>query len=80
MTRPFTEEELRLHLQFLDDSNETWTAVHQVLTRAIGSSTDCALTDGITPEERTWRAGYAQAMRDVLSTLNNYRKDPSKKV
>tara|TARA_R100000664_G_C2695446_1_gene97865 strand:- start:44 stop:286 length:243 start_codon:yes stop_codon:yes gene_type:complete len=80
MERPYTEEELRQQLQFLDNSNPVWQSISQIIKTAIDNSIDCALTDGISQDDRTWRSGYAQAMRDVESTLNNYRKDPSKKV
>jgi hypothetical protein len=80
MERPFTEEELKQILQGLDDTSAAWQAVRQVLNEAINNSTDCALVDGIPPDDRQWRSGYAQAMRDVLATLNNYRKQPSLKA
>ena len=77
MERPFSEEELKQILQGLDDASAIWQASRQVLGKAIESSTECALVDGIPPDDRQWRSGYAQAMRDVLATFNNYRKPPS---
>ena len=74
------EEELRLVLRGLDDTSIVWQAVRQLLNTAIDSSTECALADGVPVDDRQWRSGYAQAMRDVLSTLNNYRKLPSLKA
>ena len=80
MERPFSEEELKQILQGLDDASAVWQALRQVLGDAINNSTECALVDGIPPEDRQWRSGYAQAMRDVLSTFKNYRKPPSLKA
>jgi len=80
MERPFTEEELKQILQGLDDTSTAWQAIRQLLSEAIDNSTECALADGILPDDRQWRSGYAQAMRDVLATLNNYRKPPSLKA
>ena len=80
MERPFTEEELKQILQGLGDTSTAWLAVRQLLNNAIDNSIDCALVDGIPPDDRQWRSGYAQAMRDVLATLNNYRKQPSLKA
>mgnify|MGYP003660812876 CR=1 FL=1 len=76
MERPFTQEELKQILQGLDDTSTAWQAVLQLLNEAIGNGTECALADGVPPDDRQWRSGYAQAMRDVLATLNNYRKPP----
>jgi len=33
-----------------------------------------AISDGSGSDDRHWRAGYAQAMKDVMGTLNRYRK------
>ena len=80
MDRPFTEEELKQILQGLDDTSTAWQAILQLLKEASRNSTECALADGVPPDDRQWRSGYAQAMCDVLATLNNYRKPPSLKA
>ena len=80
MDSKMDEEELRQVLRGLDDTSIVWQAVRQLLNTAIDSSTECALADGVPVDDRQWRSGYAQAMRDVLSTLNNYRKPPSLKT
>ena len=80
MDSKMDEEELRQVLRGLDDASIVWQAVRQLLNTAIDSSTECALADGVPVDDRQWRSGYAQAMRDVLSTLNNYRKLPSLKA
>ena len=80
MDSKMDEEELRQVLRGLDDTRIVWQAVRQLLNTAIDSSTECALADGVPVDDRQWRSGYAQAMRDVLSTLNNYRKLPSLKA
>ena len=69
-----TEELRKKHLQQLDDGNGTWQALKEVLDEAIDLSIGSALTDGIDNEDRNWRAGYAQAMKDTMATLNRYRK------
>ena len=33
-----------------------------------------AISDGVDSDDRHWRAGYAQAVTDVMGTLNRYRK------
>jgi len=69
-----TEELRKKHLQQLDDGNGTWQALKDVLDEAINLSIGSALTDGIDNDDRNWRAGYAQAMKDTKATLNRYRK------
>ena len=32
------------------------------------------ISDGIDSDDRHWRAGYAQALQDLILTLNRYRK------
>ena len=46
----------------------------EILDEAIDLSIGSALTDGIDNDDRNWRAGYAQAMKDALSTFERYRK------
>ena len=54
-------EELRKkHLQQLDEASEMSVA--------------SAISDGVGSDDRHWRAGYAQAVTDVMGTLNRYRK------
>ncbi len=45
-----------------------------VLDEAIDLSIGNALTDGIDNDDRNWSAGYAQAMKDTMATLNRDRK------
>jgi hypothetical protein len=33
-----------------------------------------AISDGVDSDDRHWRAGYAQAVTDVMGTLNRYRR------
>ena len=33
-----------------------------------------AISDGVDSDDRQWRAGYAQAVTDVMGMLNRYRK------
>jgi len=62
-------EELRKkNLQQLDDASAIWQALKEVLDEAT------AMSDGIGSDDRHWRAGYAQALQDVMGTLNRYRK------
>ena len=63
-----TEDERKKHLQQLDDSTLVWQALKEIMDEAID------LTDGIDNDDRNWRAGYAQAMKDALSTFERYRK------
>ena len=68
-------EELRKrHLQQLDDANAIWQALKEVLDEATEMSVASAISDGIGSDDRHWRAGYAQAVQDVMGTLNRYRK------
>ena len=69
-----TEELRKKHLQQLDDGNGTCQALKDVLDEAIDLSIGSALTDGIDNDDRNWRAGYAQAMKDTKATLDRYRK------
>lgn len=69
-----TEDERKKHLQQLDDSTLAWQALKEILEEAIDLSIGSALTDGIDNDDRNWRAGYAQAMKDALSTFERYRK------
>ena len=64
-----TEEERKKHLQQLDDVSGIWPALKEVLDEATEMSVASAISD-----DRHWRAGYAQAMYDVMGTLNRYRK------
>ena len=69
-----TEDERKKHLQQLDDSTLVWQALKEIMDEAIDLSVGSALTDGIDNDDRNWRAGYAQAMKDTLSTFDRYRK------
>ena len=33
-----------------------------------------AISDGVDSDDRHWRAGYAQAVTDVMGALNRYRR------
>ena len=52
----------------------TWHVLKDVLDEAIELSIGSALTDGIDNDDRNWRAGFAQAMKDTVATLNRYPK------
>ena len=68
-------EELRKkHLQQLDDASAIWQALKEVLDEATEMSVASAISDGIGSDDRHWRAGYAQALQDVMGTLNRYRR------
>ena len=68
-------EELRKnHLQQLDDASAIWQALKEVLNEATDMSVASAISDGLDSDDRHWRAGYAQAVQDVMGTLNRYRK------
>ena len=68
-------EELRKkNLQQLDDASAIWQALKEVLDEATDMSVASAISDGINSDDRHWRAGYAQAVQDVMGTLNRYRK------
>ena len=68
-------EELRKnHLQQLDDASAIWQALKEVLDEATEMSVASAISDGVDSDDRRWRAGYAQAVTDVMGTLNRYRK------
>ena len=68
-------EELRKnHLQQLDDASAIWQALKEVLDEATDMSVASAISDGIGSDDRHWRAGYAQALQDVMRTLNRYRR------
>ena len=69
-----TEEQRKKHLQQLDDASAIWVALKEVLDEATDMSVASAISDGIDSDERHWRAGYAQAVTDVVGTLNRYRK------
>ena len=68
-------EELRKrHFQQLDNGNAIWQALKEVLDEASDMSVASAISDGIGSDDRHWSAGYAQAVQDVMGTLNRYRK------
>ena len=68
-------EELRKKkLQQLDDASAIWQALKEVLDEAIDMSVASAISDGISSDDRHWRAGSAQAVQDVMGTLKRYRK------
>ena len=68
-------EELRKkNLQPLDDASAIWQALKEVLDEATDMSVASAISDGVESDDRHWRAGYAQAVQDVMGTLNRYRK------
>ena len=68
-------EELRKkNLQQLDDASTIWQALKEVLDEATDMSVASAISDGVESDDRHWRAGYAQAVQDVMGTLNRYRK------
>ena len=68
-------EELRKnHLQQLDDASAIWQALKEVLDEATEMSVASAISDGVDSDDRQWRAGYSQALEDVMGTLNRYRK------
>jgi hypothetical protein len=62
------------HLQQLDDASGIWVALKEILDEVTEMSVASAVTDGIDSDDRHWRAGYAQAMYDVMGTLNRHRK------
>lgn len=68
------DEERKKYLQQLDDTNVTWIALKEVLDEAIDMGINSALVDGIDANDRTWRSGYAQALKDTLATIERYRK------
>ena len=68
------DEERKKYLQQLDDTNVTWIALKEVLDEAIDMGVNSALGDGIDANDRTWRSGYAQALKDALATIERYRK------
>jgi len=68
------EEQRKKHLQQLDDASGIWVALKEVLDEATEMSVASAISDGVGSDDRHWRAGYAQAMYDVMGTLNRYRK------
>ena len=68
-------EELRKkNLQQLDDASAVWVALKEVLDEATEMSVASAISDGGETDDRHWRAGYAQALQDVMGTLNRYRQ------
>ena len=68
-------EELRKkNLQQLDDASAVWVALKEVLDEATEMSVASAISDGVETDDRHWRAGYAQALQDVMSTLIRYRQ------
>ena len=69
-----TEEERKKHLQQLDDASGIWQALKEVLDEATEMSVASAISDGVDSDDRHWRAGYTQALEDVMATLNRYRK------
>jgi len=44
------------------------------LDEATEMSVASAISDGVDSDDRHWRAGYAQAVYDVMGTLNRYRR------
>ena len=62
------------NLQQLDDASGIWQALKEVLDEATEMSVASAISDGVGTDDRHWRAGYAQAVTDVMGTLNRYRK------
>ena len=68
------EEERKKHLQQLDDASGIWVALKEILDEATEMSVASAISDGVETDDRHWRAGYAQALQDVMATLNRYRK------
>ena len=68
-------EELRKnHLQQLDDASGIWQALKEVLDEATEMSVASAIGEGGGSDARHWRAGYAQALTDVMGALNRYRR------
>ncbi len=68
-------EELRKkNLQQLDDASGIWQALKEVLDEASEMSVASAISYGVDSDDRHWRAGYAQAVQDVLGTIERYRK------
>ena len=69
-----TEEQRKKNLQQLDDASTIWVALKEVLDEATEMSVASAISDGVETDDRHWRAGYAQALQDVMGTLNRYRQ------
>ena len=68
-------EELRKkHLQQLDDASAIWQALKEVLDEATKMSVASAISDGVDSDDRHWRAGYAQAVTDVMGTRSEERR------
>ena len=74
MNLAMTEEERKKHLQQLGGASAIWQALKEVLDEATEMSAASAISDGVDSDDRHWRAGYAQAVTDVMGTLNRYRK------
>ena len=68
------EEERKKHIQQLDDASTTWAALKDVFDEATEMSVASAISDAIETNDRHWRAGYAQAVTDVVATIQRYRK------
>ena len=69
-----TEELRKKHLQQLDDASAIWQALKEVLDEATEMSVASAISDGVETDDRHWRAGYAQAVTDVVATIQRYRQ------
>ena len=69
------EEQRKKHLQQLDDASAIWLALKEVLDEATEMSVASAISDGVDSNDRHWRAGYAQAVTDVVGTLNQVPED-----
>ena len=54
-------------LQHPDDLGRRYLCIAEM-------SVASAISDGVDSDDRHWRAGYAQAVTDVMGTLNRYRK------
>jgi hypothetical protein len=66
-----TEQDDRAHRRPASESAMTEEQRKKHLQQLDDAS---AISDGVDSDDRHWRAGYAQAVTDVVGALNRYRK------
>jgi hypothetical protein len=63
-------------LQRLDDMNPVWIELRGLLKEEFDYAVDLALRAEFHAENSAWNKGYASAIRNVLDTIEEYRKAP----
>ena len=69
-----TEEEIKMHLKTLTDTNPVWKAIDQVFQQASDIAVERAVAGEWSAEDRAYECGRARGIADLHAVVNQARK------